>query len=78
MIFCFLAEKDLSFSYFYLIQILCIEGSNVLKAGAVVYNGGTAGNKYSDMSCFDTGVEVEIGCIKVFFVNKFISDLLVR
>ncbi|XP_025082320.1 vacuolar protein sorting-associated protein 13A-like isoform X2 [Pomacea canaliculata] len=57
-------------------RILCIEGSNVLKAGAVVYNGGTAGNKYSDMSCFDTGVDVEIGCIKVFFVNKFISDLL--
>ena len=49
----------------------------MLKADVVVYDGGTEGDKYADMSCVDTSVDVEIGCIKVVFVNKFVTALLV-
>ena len=49
----------------------------MLKADVVVYNEGTEGEKYADMSCVDTSVHLEIGCIKVVFVNKFVNALLV-
>nr|KAG5695914.1 hypothetical protein BaRGS_017352 [Batillaria attramentaria] len=57
-------------------KIMQIEGSEVLKADVVVYNGGTEGEKYADMKCVDTSVSTEIGCIKIVFVNKFVNDLL--
>jgi vacuolar protein sorting-associated protein 13A/C len=54
-----------------------IEGSEVLKLDVTVYNGGTAGDKYGDMACVDTSVAVSLGCIRVVFLNKFVTDLLV-
>lgn len=57
-------------------KILQIEGSEVLKADVVVYEGGTEGEKYADMKCVDTSVGVEIGCLKIVFVNKYVNDLL--
>lgn len=57
-------------------KILHIVGSEVLKADVAIFNDGTDGAKYADMSCVDTSVAVEIGCIKVVFVNKFVNSLL--
>ncbi|XP_064596383.1 intermembrane lipid transfer protein VPS13C-like [Liolophura sinensis] len=57
-------------------QILSIEGSEVLKADIVAYNGGTEGEKFADMNCVDTSVAVKIGCMKITFLNKFVTDLL--
>ncbi|XP_041355806.1 vacuolar protein sorting-associated protein 13A-like isoform X2 [Gigantopelta aegis] len=57
-------------------KIMGIEGSEVLKLDVVAYNNGTEGEKYADMSCVDTKVEVTMGCIRLVFLNKFVMDLL--
>ncbi|XP_048251088.1 vacuolar protein sorting-associated protein 13A-like isoform X4 [Haliotis rufescens] len=57
-------------------KILGIEGSEVLKLDVVAYNNGTAGDKYGDMSCMDTKVDVALGCIRLVFLNRYVTDLL--
>ncbi|XP_067654011.1 intermembrane lipid transfer protein VPS13A-like isoform X3 [Haliotis asinina] len=57
-------------------RILSIEGSEVLKLDVVAYNNGTAGDKYGDMSCMDTKVDVALGCIRLVFLNRYVTDLL--
>lgn len=49
----------------------------MLNADVVLYTDGTEGEKYSNMSCIDIGVDITIGRMKVVFVYKFINDLLV-
>ncbi|KAK3590891.1 hypothetical protein CHS0354_020869 [Potamilus streckersoni] len=57
-------------------KILQIEGTEVLNLNLAIYNDGTADEKYSDMSCVDMAVTVNLGRIKVVFLNKFVMDLL--
>ena len=54
-----------------------IQGDAVLQVALVIYNGATDGDKYSDMSCVDTSVDVTLGCIRLVFLNKFVQSLLV-
>ncbi|KAK6178554.1 hypothetical protein SNE40_013319 [Patella caerulea] len=57
-------------------KIMEIEGSEVLKLDVVVFNNGTDGDKYGDMTCMDTQLGVNIGCIKLVFLNRYVADLL--
>ncbi|XP_035999665.1 vacuolar protein sorting-associated protein 13A isoform X1 [Fundulus heteroclitus] len=41
------------------------------------YTGATEGDAYLDMSKVDTSVSLEVGCIQVIFLNKFVSSILV-
>lgn len=54
-----------------------IQGEAVLTLDLAIYNNATEGEKYADMSCMDTSVNVTLGCIRLVFVNKFVNDLLV-
>ncbi|KAJ8307900.1 hypothetical protein KUTeg_014547 [Tegillarca granosa] len=58
------------------ILIMDIEGESVLNSKIIIYNGATDGDNYSNMSCVDTDVDVTLGCIRLFFLNKFVNDLL--
>ncbi len=42
-----------------------------------MYNGATEGDDYSNMEAVDTRVEFDSGTMKVVFLNKFVTDLLV-
>ena len=42
-----------------------------------VYNFATKGSGYVDMNNVDTDVQLTTGCMRVVFLNKFISNLLV-
>ncbi|KAJ8307904.1 hypothetical protein KUTeg_014551 [Tegillarca granosa] len=57
-------------------MIMDIEGESVLNSKIIIYNGATDGDNYSNMSCVDTDVDVTLGCIRLFFLNKFVNDLL--
>lgn len=48
-----------------------------MKLNLTIYNNATEGDKYSDMSCVDTSVDVQLGCIRGVFLMRFVSDLLV-
>uniref|UniRef100_A0A3B3UNQ2 Vacuolar protein sorting 13 homolog A n=1 Tax=Poecilia latipinna TaxID=48699 RepID=A0A3B3UNQ2_9TELE len=41
------------------------------------HTGATEGDAYLDMSKVDTSVTLEVGCIEVIFLNKFVSSILV-
>ncbi|XP_015249617.1 PREDICTED: vacuolar protein sorting-associated protein 13A isoform X2 [Cyprinodon variegatus] len=41
------------------------------------YTGATEGDAYLDMTKVDTSVSLEVGCIQVIFLNKFVSSILV-
>ncbi|KAM4746510.1 intermembrane lipid transfer protein VPS13A isoform 2-T2 [Anableps anableps] len=41
------------------------------------HTGATEGDAYLDMSKVDTSVTLEVGCIEVVFLNKFVSSILV-
>ena len=58
-------------------QILRIDGSEMLKAEVIIYTDGTSGLKGNDVEACDIALEVEVGCIKVVFVNKFVYGLQV-
>lgn len=60
-----------------LCQILSFEGGEVFKADITVFNDATKGANYFDMQCVDTKVELNTGCMKVIFLNKFVQDMLV-
>ena len=55
-------------------QILRIDGSEMLKAEVIIYTDGTSGLKGNDVEACDIALEVEVGCIKVVFVNKFVNS----
>ncbi|XP_065940396.1 intermembrane lipid transfer protein VPS13A isoform X3 [Magallana gigas] len=57
-------------------KIVEIKGDAVLKLNLTIYNNATEGDKYSDMSCVDTSVDVQLGCIRGVFLMRFVSDLL--
>ena len=59
------------------VQILSIMDGEVLNVKAVVYNGATEGEHYSDMECVDTAVTISLGQIRLVFLNKFVTGLLV-
>lgn len=59
------------------LQILEIEGSEVLSLNLTLYNNNTEGERYEDMANVDMLVQVEIGKIRVTFLNKYVTDLLV-
>ncbi|XP_036365427.1 vacuolar protein sorting-associated protein 13A [Octopus sinensis] len=72
--------KDLvilnSDAHCYYPEILSIKGSEVLKCGIVAYNEGTKDDKFFDMSCVDTSIDVTIGCMQFVFLNKYVNQLL--
>ncbi|KAK3093140.1 hypothetical protein FSP39_011676 [Pinctada imbricata] len=57
-------------------NIMEIQGDAVLNVALVIYNQATEGDKYSDMSCVDTSVNVTLGRIRLVFLNKFVQALL--
>ena len=61
----------------YMFQIVEIKGEAVLKLNLTIYNDATEGAGYSDMSCVDTSVDVQLGCIRGVFLMRFVNDLLV-
>ena len=54
-----------------------IEGSEVLSLDLSLYNNNTEGPRYDDMANVDMLVKAEIGKIRVTFLNKYVTDLLV-
>ncbi|XP_078667153.1 intermembrane lipid transfer protein VPS13A-like isoform X3 [Branchiostoma floridae x Branchiostoma belcheri] len=57
-------------------KILSIVGKEVFALNIVVYNDATKGQGYSDMSVVDTSVGLQVGCIRVVFLNKFVEGLV--
>ncbi|CAH1251543.1 VPS13A [Branchiostoma lanceolatum] len=57
-------------------KILSIVGKEVFALNIVVYNDATKGQGYRDMSVVDTSVGLQVGCIKVVFLNKFVEGLV--
>ena len=60
------------------LQILSIEGKEVFNVDIGVFNGATSGSNYSNMSAVDTSVKFDSGCMKIVFLNKFVSEVLVN
>ncbi|XP_035670900.1 vacuolar protein sorting-associated protein 13C-like isoform X6 [Branchiostoma floridae] len=57
-------------------KILSIVGKEVFALNIVVYNDATKGQGYRDMSVVDTSVGLQVGCIRVVFLNKFVEGLV--
>ena len=53
------------------------EGEKVLNTKLIIYDDATKGDNYGILTNVDTSVEVDIGCIRLIFLNKFVSDILV-
>ena len=49
----------------------------VFDMAVTVFNDATEGENYSNMHCVDTKVTVSLGCVRVVFLNKFVTKLLV-
>ena len=49
----------------------------MLKFDLTLFTDNTEGERYSDMSAVDIKVGVVLGQIRVVFVNKFVTDMLV-
>ena len=52
------------------------EGEKVLNTKLIIYDDATKGDNYGILTNVDTSVEVDIGCIRLIFLNKFVSDIL--
>ncbi|XP_052084958.1 intermembrane lipid transfer protein VPS13A-like isoform X11 [Mytilus californianus] len=52
------------------------EGEKVLNTKLVIYDDATKGDNYAVLTNVDTSVEVDIGCIRLVFLNKFVGDIL--
>ena len=63
--------------WIFLLQILSIDGQEVFHVDIGVFNGATSGENYSNMEAVDTSVKFDSGCMKIVFLNKFVSSLLV-
>lgn len=53
------------------------EGGKILTTKLVIYDDATKGDNYAVLTNVDTSVEVDIGCIRLVFLNKFVGDILV-
>lgn len=53
------------------------EGEKVLNTKLMIYDDATKGDNYAILTNVDTSVEVDIGCIRLVFLNKFVGDVLV-
>ena len=59
-------------------QILSVDkGEKVFQVELAVFNGATDGENHNNMELVDTSVSLSTGSMKVFFLNKFVMDLLV-
>ncbi|MEQ2310370.1 hypothetical protein AMECASPLE_008153, partial [Ameca splendens] len=58
-------------------KAVSIADKQVFAFRMVNYTGATEGDAYLDMSKVDTSVALEVGCIQVIFLNKFVSSVLV-
>ncbi|VDI65829.1 vacuolar protein sorting-associated protein 13A/C, partial [Mytilus galloprovincialis] len=52
------------------------EGGKILTTKLVIYDDATKGDNYAVLTNVDTSVEVDIGCIRLVFLNKFVGDIL--
>lgn len=57
---------------------MSIADKEVFAFQMVNYTDATEGDAYLDMSKVDTAVTLNVGCIQVIFLNKFVSSILVR
>ena len=62
----------------FLSQAVSIADKEVFAFRMVNYTDATEGDAYLDMSKVDTSVTLNVGCIQVIFLNKFVSSILVR
>uniref|UniRef100_A0A3B3Z2I0 Vacuolar protein sorting 13 homolog A n=1 Tax=Poecilia mexicana TaxID=48701 RepID=A0A3B3Z2I0_9TELE len=58
-------------------QAVSIADKQVFAFRMLNHTGATEGDAYLDMSKVDTSVTLEVGCIEVIFLNKFVSSILV-
>ncbi|XP_028980284.2 vacuolar protein sorting-associated protein 13A isoform X3 [Esox lucius] len=58
-------------------ECVSIADEEVFAFRMVNHMGATEGDAYLDMSKVDTSVTLTVGCIQVFFLNKFVSSILV-
>jgi len=58
-------------------QILTFEDEQVFQMNVVVFNGATDGDDYCNMQAVDLQVVLSSGTMKVIFLNKFVSTVLV-
>ena len=49
----------------------------MLKSTVNIYNNATKGDNFNNMECVDMHVDLQTGCLKVIFLNKFVSELAV-
>lgn len=56
---------------------MSIADKEVFDFRMVNYTCATEGDAYLDMSKVDTSVTLNVGCIQVIFLNKFLSSILV-
>ena len=59
-------------------QAVSIADEEVFDLHLVNYTSATEGDAYLDMTKVDTSVTLNVGCIQVVFLNKFLSSILVR
>ena len=57
-------------------KIIQTEDRDTLKLCVVIFTEGTGGDKYEDMSCVDTQIDVEIKGLQITYVYPFINRLL--
>nr|XP_057926418.1 vacuolar protein sorting-associated protein 13A isoform X3 [Doryrhamphus excisus] len=57
-------------------KAVSIADREVFSFQMVNYTSATEGNAYMDMSQVDTSITLTVGCIKVIFLNKFLSSIL--
>ncbi|XP_054629024.1 vacuolar protein sorting-associated protein 13A isoform X3 [Dunckerocampus dactyliophorus] len=57
-------------------KAVSIADREVFSFQMVNYTSATEGDAYLDMSQVDTSITLTVGCIKVIFVNKFLSSIL--
>ncbi|XP_063050952.1 vacuolar protein sorting-associated protein 13A [Engraulis encrasicolus] len=57
-------------------KAVSIADKEVFSFSMVNYTDATQGSAYNDMSCVDTAVTLNVGCIQVIFLYKFVSSIL--
>lgn len=69
--------KSVSFYCFIFFQIVEIKDDFVLKLCLEIYKNVIVNENYLNLFCVDVVVNVQLGCIRVVFLMRFISDILV-
>uniref|UniRef100_T1J4H6 Vacuolar protein sorting-associated protein 13 n=1 Tax=Strigamia maritima TaxID=126957 RepID=T1J4H6_STRMM len=57
-------------------RILSVIGKEVIDTRIVVYNSATVGDNYVDMAKCDTSVVAKLGKVRIFFINKVVTDIM--